>query len=867
MLAKKESIKIILIWSLGFFLSGIIAMLLILFFALAATGKTVSPGGFNSLYHEHNIFYLINVFPLLMTLAGFAAGKKQADLKNKHDRKIQEYELILKGTADFAKQIGKRNFNIRYQPVNGEKVFAESLESMRESIVTAYQKEMESNETIRISGELSRILQKCNDIESLCNTTINYLVMNLDNIAHGAFYIVEKEGDDQVIRMMSGYARERRKYLSPEFKVAKGLVGQAAEEKELILRTEIPDEYLITTIDAGDVKPQTLIIAPLVSNDVVHGVIELASFQKITRYQCELLKELSSLIARALENVRNNLRTYKLLKESELLGAELSDQKKQLTKNAQDLLKTQEELKYSNLRLEEQIQEVYNTGKRTQVLLENAKEIVLIISDDNKVLYVSPSVRSIAGYFPEELLGRSETENIHPLDTERFKRFLNDLRSFPENEMKIQLRYFTRGGEVIWMEATGKNLLGDAVIKGFVVNLRDISEQRAAAREQRIRAKMEALSENSSDLILRIDIFSRCTYINPVIGEYTGLSKDEYLGKPLNNTGMPASVITSLKQMLDEVSKTKKRMSSEMVFTKPQGDRIMKVNAIPEFAENGETESVLFACNDITEAKAREGLIRKKNKSISDSINYALNIQSALMPGEEDLRKIFPNSFMFYKPKDTVSGDYPWLFRKGNIVYIGTMDCTGHGVPGALMSIIGYFLQDAIMHQDADQSAGDVLNRLHKSVVERLKQSEPGSMINDGMDAAFCKIDLKRRTLDFAGAHRSLYLVSNGILTEIKGDKFPVGSTQYRNRKDFNNHSLSMKSGDAVYFMTDGFPDQFGGPTGKQKFTSEGVVRLIRDNVHLSIFQMRNLFSGTFESWKGSVNQTDDILVIGLKIP
>jgi len=193
------------------------------------------------------------------------------------------------------------------------------------------------------------------------------------------------------------------------------------------------------------------------------------------------------------------------------------------------------------------------------------------------------------------------------------------------------------------------------------------------------------------------------------------------------------------------------------------------------------------------------------------------------------------------------------------------MDCTGHGVPGALMSIIGYFLQYGIINQEADYNASEVLNRLHVSVVENLRQAEPGSKINDGMDAAFCRINLKKKELDFAGAHRPLYHVSNGLMTEIKGDKYPVGSTQYRNRKDFVNNTIKIKHGDAFYFMTDGFHDQFGGPTGKQKFTSDRVGEMIKENTNLSIFQMGNLFRSTYDEWKGENEQIDDVLVIGLK--
>jgi PAS domain S-box-containing protein len=498
-------------------------------------------------------------------------------------------------------------------------------------------------------------------------------------------------------------------------------------------------------------------------------------------------------------------------------------------------------------------------------LLENANEIIIIFSEDFKTLYVSPSVKTIMGYFPDELIGKDEAENIHPLDTDRFRKMLLDIKSYPEQEQTLQYRYFTKDGEVKWVEATGKNLIGDDVIKGIVINTRDISEQRKAVKEQRMRAKMQALSENSSDIIIRVDIFSRCTYINPVIEEYTGFGKDNFINKSITGTSMDPSVTAVLKRLLSEVSQSRSKKNEEIIFPAKSGSYVMNLNAIPEFSENGETESVLFVCHDITDAKSREELIRKKNKSISDSINYAFNIQSALMPTEEVLRKALPNSFMFYKPKDVVSGDYPWMFRHGDSVYVGAMDCTGHGVPGALMSIIGYFLQTAIVESRPGLNAGEVLNLLHSNVVTTLKQAEPGSKINDGMDAAVIRVDLRRKELDYAGAHRPLFHTSKGVLTEIKADKYPVGSTQYRNRKEFTNHTLKIKQGDAVYFMTDGFTDQFGGPEGKQKFSGDRVARLLNENQHLSIFQIGNLLKNSYEEWKGNVNQIDDVLLIGIK--
>lgn len=867
MFRDKRKIQLITTYSLGFAFAGLFIMILVILFALIPAALSLSFESFRVMYARYNEFYLLNIIPVLSGIAGGFAGRRIADLKNNTDNKIFSYKATLDRTVEFVNKIEKRELNTPFVAFNGEKILETALESMRKSLISTSQKELERHEINRLSSETSALLQSFNDIDILCEETISFLVTKLDNVVQGAFYLVEGENEkDKVIRMKASYAYNRKKYLHAEFKFAQGLVGQAAVEKDSILRTEIPDDYLtITSGLLGDRKPKSLFITPFIANDTVYGVVELASFRKFTDLQCKLIKELSNIIARTIANVKINHRTLALLQESEKMSTELRYQKKQLLQNAEDLIKTQEELKKSNIKLEEQIQEVHNTGKRTHILLENAKEVITIISAERKILYVSPSIKAIMGYYPEELLGKEDIENVHPLDTERFRQLLKDLKSFPEKELVLQYRYFNKDGDVIWMEVTGKNLLNDDVIRGFVLNSSDISEQRIAIKEQRIRAKMQALSENSSDIIIRVDIFSRCTYINPVIEEYTGFKKDSYINKPLNNTEMDPSVVTVLKNLLEEASRNRAKKTAEMVFPSPEGNRIMHVNAIPEFNENGEPESVLFACHDITEAKAREELIRKKNKSISDSINYAFNIQNALMPTEENLHKVLPNSFMFYKPKDVVSGDYPWLYKNGDSIFIGSMDCTGHGVPGALMSIIGYFLQDAIIHQNMELNAGDVLNKLHFSVVEKLRQGEADSKINDGMDAAFCKINLKKKALDFAGAHRPLYHVSNNVLTEIKGDKFPVGSTQYRNRKEFVNHTIKIKSGDSIYFMTDGFPDQFGGPTGKQRFTSERVGQLIQENMHLSIFQMGNLFRKTYDDWKGTVNQLDDVLVIGLK--
>lgn len=866
MFQDRQKVRLVAKYAGMYIIAGLAVMMLVLLFASVSAGQGISISGLIRTYKAYDIFHLLILIPVILGIAGGFTGNNVYRKRKRNNAEVTYYRSTIDNTVNFVREIEKNNLNSPFISLNGDRKLEEAMEAMRQSLIAASIKEAERNEVNRISAETNALLQTFNDIETLSEEVVSFLVKKLEGVVQGAFYVVEDEAQEKIIRMRASYAYNRKKYMHAEFRFAQGLVGQAAVEKDLIHRTEIPDDYMTVTSGLmGDRKPTSLLLTPLITNNEVFGVIELASFKKFTPMQLRLMNELSDIIARTISKVKVNQRTFLLLQESEKMRNELNIQQKQLMQNADDLIKTQEELKKTNVKLEEQIQEVHDTAKKTQVLLENSMEVITIISEEGRITYVSPSIKAILGYFPVEILGKEDIENIHPLDTARFKQLLKDLKSFPEKELTLQYRYFTKNGDVIWMEATGKNLIADNVIRGIVINSRDISEQRTAAKEQRIRAKMQALSENSSDIIIRIDIFSRCTYINPVIEQYTGVNKDAYINKPIANTEMDQAVIGTLKKMLEEVSINKVKETAEMTFPTPEGKRVMQVNAIPEFNESGDPESVLFVCHDITEAKAREEIIRKKNKSINDSINYAFNIQSALMPTEELIRKSLPTSFMFYKPKDIVSGDYPWFYRNGDVMFIGAMDCTGHGVPGAMMSIIGYFLQTFIIKQSDVLNAGEVLNRLHLSVVENLKQDEPGSKINDGMDAAVCKINLKQRELDFAGAHRPLYYVSEGILTEIKGDKYPVGSSQYKNRKDFVNHTIKIKPGDAVYFMTDGFHDQFGGPSGKEKFTSNRVAEMIKENTNLSIFQMGHLFRNTYDEWKGENEQLDDVLIIGLK--
>jgi serine phosphatase RsbU (regulator of sigma subunit) len=269
----------------------------------------------------------------------------------------------------------------------------------------------------------------------------------------------------------------------------------------------------------------------------------------------------------------------------------------------------------------------------------------------------------------------------------------------------------------------------------------------------------------------------------------------------------------------------------------------------------------------MTEFKKIEQDIKEKNKKISDSINYAQRIQTSILPQTKHIQDHFPRSFIFYRPKDVVSGDFPWFFQKEGIYYIAAVDCTGHGVPGALISFIGYFLLNNIVSANPDYSAAQILDELHKQVRTTLKQDQEGALGRDGMDLAFCKIDKEKKTLEFAGAHRPLFLMRNGELNEYRGDRKAIGGIPLANKpeKDFENNLLEYQEGDRIFIFSDGLPDQIGGPDRK-KFQVKKIREILAESPDVSMAQLSRSFSKHFYDWMGDEKQVDDVLLIGIEL-
>jgi ligand-binding sensor domain-containing protein/serine phosphatase RsbU (regulator of sigma subunit) len=263
-------------------------------------------------------------------------------------------------------------------------------------------------------------------------------------------------------------------------------------------------------------------------------------------------------------------------------------------------------------------------------------------------------------------------------------------------------------------------------------------------------------------------------------------------------------------------------------------------------------------------AKQREELVMK-NKNITDSILYAKRIQIALLPSSDSFRAILPESFVLFKPKDIVSGDFYWINQHGNKIYVAAVDCTGHGVPGAFVSIIGYELFRKITASKQGSNPAMILDALNENFSDIFSDGEQ-IYLNDGMDLSLFILDMKEKTLDYSGAFNPLYLVRNETIIEVKADRFSIGADVHfsAERKLFKSHKIYLQKNDMIYIFTDGYADQFGGPEGK-KFKYRRFRHLLLTIHKLPMEKQRSILDASIEEWKGGMDQVDDILVIGTK--
>src|SRR5690554_1455178 len=844
------------------YLSAIVLLLLLLSWAGFTSFMNVS-FSFTHIIRIHRFFpvWVIDMFILGFPFIVIVTKNTLKNHSYKLQKELEEKTRLYHHNIELANALMENN----WEPVEVvDDLLSKKLLDLGQNIRESKKKEDQQNWITRGKETVSEVLRNAQNLDDLSFNTIKSIIHYMDAV-QGAFYIL----NENTLKRTAMYAYGRRRFEYDEIAIGKGLVGAAAYERAMIYRTEIPDDYYsITSGLLGEQKPRSIIIIPLIQEENLQGVMEIAFLHtEVNGYKRRFANEISSMIGQTIYSLKVTAHTKQLLKESQQMTSTLRENEEQLRQNAREMIAAQEELEKSNKLLESQIQEVANSRKRLEALLTNASEFISIYNQNQELLFESPSVKRILGFNDDDEIMGMDPKILTPRGLRTINNLFQYLLDTPGGEQSAQYTYLRKNGEKLFLETKGKNLLHDPAIKGIIFNTQDITERKRAEKEERMKSRMQSLSENSPDMIIRINLLGKLVYVNPAVARFVEVAPQELVKKRINELEIDARFIEFAEEALRNIRQNQEQTITEVTMNAQEGERIMEIKSIPELGEEGELETILFVAHDMTEFKKIEQDIKEKNKKISDSINYAQRIQTSILPQTRHIQEYFPRSFIFYRPKDVVSGDFPWFFQKEGISYIAAVDCTGHGVPGALISFIGYFLLNNIVNAQTDYMAAQILDELHQQVRTTLKQDQEGALGRDGMDLALLIVDKEKQTLQFSGAHRPLFLVRNGELNEYNGSRKAIGGIPLRKKieKDFENHIIDYEPGDQLFIFSDGLPDQIGGPDRK-KFQPRRIREILAAEPGTSMAHFSRAFSQEFYDWMGDEKQVDDVLLIGIEL-
>lgn len=407
-----------------------------------------------------------------------------------------------------------------------------------------------------------------------------------------------------------------------------------------------------------------------------------------------------------------------------------------------------------------------------------------------------------------------------------------------------------------------------------------VLEEKVQVRTAEIRKQSEIIAAKNIELeylsivaretgnpIIIMDAEGHLEWVNYSFEALNGLTLQE-LKKLKGDTIYDISNNPDIRAIFDSCIHSRNAVVYESKNINKKGNPTWESSTLtPIFDENKKLQKLVIIDTDATERKLTEEIIRRKNKDITDSIEYAKKIQTSILPEISTIKQTLPESFVFYLQKDIVSGDFYWYTRKGDNAIIACVDCTGHGVPGAFMSLIGYNLLNHIVNDNNTDEPAKILNELNKGVINALYRNNPNNTTKDGMDVAVCNIHLKTKEVQFAGAMRPLYIFRKGLFEEIKGDKMPIGTKDSEREHDikYTNHCIQADDDTVFYIFSDGYADQFGGDKGKKMMT-KNFKEILASLINKPLSEQKAAIVHHHKQWKGNYEQVDDILVIGFKL-
>ncbi|MEO6883653.1 MAG: PAS domain S-box protein [Bacteroidia bacterium] len=398
----------------------------------------------------------------------------------------------------------------------------------------------------------------------------------------------------------------------------------------------------------------------------------------------------------------------------------------------------------------------------------------------------------------------------------------------------------------------------------------------------------ESIIDQANDAMFVIDIVEgKILQVNQRAAEMIGCPEEQMLQKKIFEI-TPTEFSEKSSQAIADTWEKGGLIYKHIPFVAANGS-LLPVECSAKIASFSGHPAIVIYARDIrerlrleTEVETQKNIIEEKNRDILASIRYAMGIQDAIFMDINGLKKIIPDSFIFYKPKDIVSGDFFWykslrtslseqakkqmgISQDSNLVVMAAVDCTGHGVPGAFMSIISNILLNQTVKNPDINTPADVLHFLQIELFRTFNQNKKITPRQDGMDLAFCAIDFEKMELLFSGANNPLLIVRNQEVIEIKPDKQAITAAIELPEKSFENHTFQLQKNDCVYIFTDGYCDQFGGEKGK-KFKLSQFKQMLLSAENKPMEQQKIIFEKTFETWKGNLDQVDDVLIMGVRV-
>jgi PAS domain S-box-containing protein len=658
-------------------------------------------------------------------------------------------------------------------------------------------------------------------------------------------------------------------------------------KKEVVINN-IEEEYhkYIPSLNAyrtgGVLLMNSLLCLPLMMENNVIGIISVQSPRKnaYSEVQLEMFRTISSYTAVAL----NNAEAYLKLNDSTLQLNESFRNIKVLSEIGQKITST--------LDFDKVLQTVH---ENVNLLMDASMFAVLLYSEEKKELtyqlviengqHLDVKGNTVSADKKESLAAwcvrNREEILIGDLATER-SRYVEGKNFTIGDEEPLSLIYVPLifDSKVIGV-MSAQSKLKNAYTQQHVEILQTLAAYSAIALDNALIymqldsalhevQKLSIVASKTNNTVIICGPNLEIVWANEAFVRNCGYQLDEFR-EQRGNTLLEISGREEIAELVNECVARKRSVSYESANVSKSGEKIwFHTTLTPVFDEAGNLKNIVAIDADITALKNVEEKLTQKNKDITDSINYALRIQNSILPAKEKVKELLPDSFVLYRPKDIVSGDFYWVeaVENNSKVMVAVVDCTGHGVPGAFITIVGNSLLNQIVNEQNIIDPRQVVLQMNKGMINRLSVSRSDN-IRDGMDMALCVFDRENEITELvcSGAYNPVYYIQEGELKETVPIRHSIGSIPENEFRSIPRETIRLNTGDTVYLATDGFADQLGGENGK-KFLKGKFKKLLEEmNVSgLKMYDQKVRLKKTFDAWKGGNHQTDDVLMIGFRI-